>query len=185
MFLLGHLGIGKKLADPWIRALPIAPFLAGTLLPDLIDKPLYYTLALVTGKRGAELGLISGTRTIGHTAILLAAITALAIARKSPALKALAIGMLTHFILDAASGFLLDLDDDSAIVAFLWPLKGPFPAYPFKSGGEHMSSILRLPLLASELLGALLLIYDFAARARGGSAGYPVKRERYLGKKGQ
>src|SRR5687767_3274929 len=98
MFVFGHLGIGKTIADPTLRrySLPLAPLFIGSLLPDLIDKPLYYGLVALTGKRGAELELIHGTRTFGHTALLLLLI----LMWKRPVVRALALGVLTHIALD-------------------------------------------------------------------------------------
>ena len=75
MFLLGHLGIGRELVKPFSKGLPLAGIFLGTILPDLIDKPLYYSLAVITHKWGSELGLISGTRTFGHTAAFLLLLT--------------------------------------------------------------------------------------------------------------
>src|SRR6185312_7307809 len=103
MFVLAHLGIGLELARPWRRRLPVKPLLLGTLLPDLIDKPLYYGLAWATGRRGYAIGLISGTRTFGHTVLFAAAIAAYAAARRSKAAAAVALGCATHLILDAVT----------------------------------------------------------------------------------
>src|SRR4051812_43796707 len=67
MFALGHVGIGRRLV-PRYRAFTARErwiFALGALLPDLIDKPLYYIPSWITGKRGAELGLIAGTHSFG------------------------------------------------------------------------------------------------------------------------
>jgi len=97
MFLLGHLGIGSWIAARRVRAEQLGWLLLGTLLPDLVDKPLYYALVFATGRRGAELGLVTGTRTFGHTLLLLVALW-LVLPRRSGA--PLALGMLTHLALD-------------------------------------------------------------------------------------
>ena len=65
MFVFGHLGIGYKLASPWSRRLSKRLILLGTVLPDLIDKPVYYGLSWWTGKSGAALGLIDRARQVG------------------------------------------------------------------------------------------------------------------------
>ena len=49
-------------------------FFVGALLPDLIDKPLYYGWSWLTGKHGADAGLISGTHLFGHTGVFLLAL---------------------------------------------------------------------------------------------------------------
>src|SRR5947209_6204662 len=100
MFLLGHLGIGKKVAQPFSKGLSTRIILLGTILPDLIDKPLYYSIAWATGKQAHELGLISGTRTFGHTALFLLFIVLLGAAKKSRFLAALSLGITTHLLLD-------------------------------------------------------------------------------------
>ncbi len=77
MFVLGHLGIGKRLAaHPYRRFSRVdkRAFFVGALLPDLIDKPLYYGWSWLTGKHGAEAGLISGTHLFGHTGLFLLAL---------------------------------------------------------------------------------------------------------------
>src|SRR5207245_8990653 len=88
MFVLGHLGIGSWLAARRVRADSIAWLLFGAVLPDLIDKPLYYALSFATGRHGAALGLISSTRTFGHTLILAFALYALLPRRIGTALVA-------------------------------------------------------------------------------------------------
>src|SRR5262245_35432229 len=97
MFVLGHLGIGSWIAARRVRAGQRGWLLFGTRLPDLIDKPLYYALSLATGRHGRELGLISGTRTFGHTLLLVAVLWILLPRRAG---TPLALGMLTHLGLD-------------------------------------------------------------------------------------
>lgn len=159
MILFGHLGIGNLLAKPFARGLSRRWILLGTIAPDLLDKPLYYGLVLATGKRAAELGLITGTRTFGHTGILLILISALAMARKSRVLAAIAIGAATHLLLDAVGDVYFSHQGHVGGSAILWPLK-PFPVHPFSSAGEHMKSWLNPYLLGSEAAGAALLGWE-------------------------
>ena len=49
MFFFGHLGAGSRLASPFSKGLPRGLLLLGTLLPDLIDKPLFYGLLFLRG----------------------------------------------------------------------------------------------------------------------------------------
>src|SRR6266581_9543183 len=97
MFVLGHLGIGSWVAARRVRAEQLAWLFFGTLLADLVDKPLYYALVLATGRRGAELGLVTGTRTFGHTLLLVVALWLLLPRRIG---TPLALGMITHLGLD-------------------------------------------------------------------------------------
>jgi len=173
VFVLGHVGIGVALAAP--RLPPDARtvrFLAlGTLLPDLIDKPLYYALSLATGRSGADLGLISSTRSFGHT-LLFCLLLYLALPRRLAV--PLAAGMITHLVLD-------EMGDLFAIV---WPRPGPprtgpatasailfpllgfhFPILPFSSASEHVRALADPYTLLGEALGAVL-IYLNRARLR-------------------
>ena len=178
MFILAHLGIGKKIASPWSRHLPLVPLLIGTLLPDIIDKTLFYGLRLLDHLEslrpfaGSCLEVICGTRTFGHTAILLFVVLILSGIRKSPALAALALGMATHLLIDNLSDHLHDVatntpHDHSAAVALLWPFLGSkFASFPFASATEHLSSVARPELLIGELIGFLLLAWDYWKSAR-------------------
>jgi hypothetical protein len=163
MWIFGHLGFGSKLAEPFARRLPLAWLLTGTILPDLIDKPLYYFQALATGKHGFELGLISCTRTIGHTALLTLAIAGLAFARKSKALAALALGAATHLAIDGFQDFWFhrvegNEGESSAVVAILFPFYlQRFSEMPFPSLGDHLKSGSRPFLVISEGIGLAIL----------------------------
>ena len=162
MFALGHLGIGKKIAArPYHRfsALEKRAFFLGALLPDLIDKPLFYIPFWLTGRRGAAAGILSGTHLFAHTGLFLLALVAAALITRSPSARAVAIGVATHFVLDLAG---LSM----GVRTLLWPLFGwHFPAYPFRNLGMHLRTILNPITLAGELLGAAILWWDYR-RAR-------------------
>ncbi len=166
MFVLGHLGIAKKLAArPYRRfsRLDKRVFFVGALLPDLIDKPLYYLPAWLTGKQGAAAGILSGTHLFAHTGLFLLVLATAALVTRSRPLRALAIGVATHLVLDIV-GLSLSWR------ALVWPLFGwHFPAYPFTSLSEHLGTILHPITLIGELLGAAILWSDYR-RARRQSA---------------
>ena len=178
MFLFAHLGIGKKIASPWSRNLPLVPLLIGTILPDIIDKSLFYGLRLMDNWEPLRpfadscLEVVTGTRTFGHTAILLIAILILSGIRKSPTLAALALGMATHVLIDNFSDHLHDVitstpHDHSAAIALLWPFLTPkFATYPFASIGEHLSNIWQPDIFVGEIVGILLLSWDYWKSAR-------------------
>lgn len=167
MFIFGHLGIGLQLAKPVRRKLPLKPLLLGTLLPDLVDKPLYYGLSWATGRRGYDIGLISGTRTFGHTILFTAAIAAYAAARRSKAAAAVALGCATHLVLDAVTDVFVRRADFSLSV-FLWPFLGwKFPGTTYGGLGEHLGEFRRPFFLYAELIGALILFVEwYGARRR-------------------
>jgi hypothetical protein len=167
MWVFGHLGIGSKLASPFSRKLPLRWVLFGTLLPDLIDKPLYYGSVLVTGRHGLEIGLISCTRTFGHTALFLFALSLIAYIRKSPLFAALTIGVATHLVLDGFQDYwlshVMELGGESSLrIAALYPfLQASFADMPFTSFADHFKSGAQPFTIASESVGIAILGWDY------------------------
>jgi hypothetical protein len=168
MFVLGHLGIGSWIAARRVRSEQLGWLLLGTLLPDLIDKPLYYALSLATGRHGRELGLISGTRTFGHTLLLIAPLWLLLPRRAG---TPLALGMLTHLGLDEL-GDLLGIvfpalhtrSSPGTLHAILFPFLGlQFPGIPYRTALEHLSSLKNLYVVSGEIGGAALLAWQWHA----------------------
>jgi hypothetical protein len=147
------------------------------LLPDLIDKPLYYGLVALTGRHGAQLGLISHTRTFGHTSLLLLVITAVAVFKKSKAWAALAIGMATHLFLDNLSDtlavvFKIDMTTrtggHSALLALLWPyFNHRFGTMPFANLEGHLAHSMNPLAVGGEVLGAVFLGWDYLKKRQG------------------
>jgi hypothetical protein len=167
MFVLGHLGIGSWLAARRVSPQQIGWLLFGALLPDLVDKPLYYALVLATGRRAAELGLISGTRTLGHTLLFAIALWAVLPRRIG---WPLALGIATHLLLDemgdlvgfAFPGVVTRHPGPSTLSAILFPLLGPhFPISPFRNARDHAASIANAYIVACEVLGAALLYWQW------------------------
>ncbi len=167
MWVFGHLGIGSKLVSPLTRRLPYAWVLFGTVLPDLIDKPLYYALAYSTGKRGYEIGLISCTRTLGHTAIFVFALTLISILRRSTSLAAIVLGISSHLVLDGFQDYwihrVLHIQGESSLLlAALFPFyENHFGEMPFESFMEHLKSGTQPILIMSEGAGLLFLGWDW------------------------
>jgi hypothetical protein len=163
MFALGHLGIGKRLAArPFRHFSPVDKrmFFVGALLPDLIDKPLYYIPAWLTGKHGAAAGILSGTHLFAHTGLFLLVLAIAGLATRSRPLRALAIGVTTHLVLDFV-GLSMNLR------TLLWPLFGwRFPTYPFRSIGEHLGTFFRPLTFISEALGGAILWWDYRKARR-------------------
>lgn len=161
MILFGHLGIGSFLAKPLGRGLPRSWLLMGTVFPDLLDKPLYYSLKLVTGKSGTELGLISGTRTFGHTALLLLCIAGIASWKKSRNLAALALGISTHLLLDGGVDMYGRYLGHSTTSALFWPfVTSRFPVFPHSGVQGHFVNPATPLLSAAEILGLALLLWE-------------------------
>src|SRR5579885_2995798 len=157
MFVFGHLGIGSKIVSPWTAGLSRRAVLVGTVLPDLIDKPLYWGAVAATGKYGADIGLISSTRTFGHTALLLVLTAIGAIANRSKLLAALALGMATHLFLDNLSDRFLP-GDTSALVAMTWPLLSR--SFAASAPGKHVLPTFTPFLIGDAIVGIALLFWD-------------------------
>jgi hypothetical protein len=166
VFIFGHLGFGLKTAKPFGRGLPVAPLLFGAVLPDLIDKPLYYGLSALTHRHGAALGIVAGTRSFGHTLLFAAALATLGRARRSLVLLAVALGCATHLFLDVITDIVLRAPGFS-MQAFLWPLLGlQFPVYHYRGWHDHLLHVREPFLLASEIIGATILLVEWRHRAR-------------------
>lgn len=163
MLIFGHLGIGKTLARPFSRGLPVVGILIGTVLPDIIDKSLYYSLCLLTGKHGFDLGLISGTRTIGHTGLFLIGLCLLAAITRSRFIVALALGDLTHLILDAVTT--MSFEEGTffeSLSPVFWPWTGwAFPESAFDSLTAHLLAKFLPFIIISEAIGIAFLAWDY------------------------
>jgi hypothetical protein len=174
MFVFGHLGIGSKMIYPWRAQLPRAALLLGTILPDLIDKPLYYIPVAFVGREAASESLISGTRTFGHTLLLLLVVVALAVLKKSRLLAALAAGVATHNLLDLigdqvqlSMGWTEPGPGPGGIHALLWPLLGwDFPLSTTTIIG-HGLQLVNPWFIGCEIAGLCILLWDYSRRKRG------------------
>jgi hypothetical protein len=152
MFILGHIGIGRALIAPWRRRLPAAPLIAGMLLPDLIDKPLYYARLW---------DYVSCTRTFGHTGLLLAFIAVIGTRLQSKAIVAVGLGVGTHLFLDCVLDVIGQAQPSSALIALAWPFSGrSFAHYYIGSIAAHAERLLAVPVIASEIVGAALLGWE-------------------------
>ena len=171
MFLFGHLGIGRQLAKPFAKKLPLLWLMVGTLLPDLIDKPLYYLLVLLTGKRGVDIGLISSSQTVGHTGIFLLGLLLFAFLRKSRVAAAIGLGVATHLFLDNFFEHIYSVDQSqlpSSLMALLFPVFGvKFSVMPYSDFSQHLASSTKAHILWGEIVGLALLFLQWRKEKHG------------------
>lgn len=164
MFVFGHSVLGFKLVKLLKKENPRffveitredRLLLLGTLLPDLIDKPLFYLFH-------DQISLVTGTRTFGHMLW-----PALVFSLWRPT-RMLGFGMLTHLGLDHIPEVIQSwvtgaLDFNYRWEGFFWPVFGlHFPVFPYDSMLSHGLGILkRLPHLLGEGAGIAFLFWDW------------------------
>jgi membrane-bound metal-dependent hydrolase YbcI (DUF457 family) len=107
MLFFAHLGMALFAAN-FVKRLDLAFVALGSLLPDIIDKPLG---AVVFGTPAMG-------RTFAHTLLFLLLIATFAAYAKDIRLMSLSGGVLSHLILDSMW---------NSPVILLWPLLGSFP----------------------------------------------------------
>jgi len=155
MFVLGHIGIGRRLVGSRGRRLPAVPLLLGMLLPDVIDKTLYY--AHISS-------FISCTRTVAHTGIFLLTVLAIGCLRRSRSATALGLGIATHVMLDCVLDFLnagLGRGIGSGLIALTWPLYGWHFVIYDTTPWNHLMGVLTWPVMMFEAVGAILLSWEW------------------------
>ena len=155
------LGLRERLSIRWL--------VLGCLLPDLIDKPLFYGLLWARGHPDA---LISGSRSVGHTGLFAFALLALALASRRPALWALFAGVATHLVLDIGGELVAGSTAGSSIwIAIFFPASGcRFPLATFHSLLEHLRlSAENAYLVAGEIVGGAILLRAWTVRRRQSS----------------
>jgi len=152
MFIFGHLGIGRTLTRPWNTRYSAWLLALGMLLPDLIDKPLYYA-------RLSE--FFSCTRTVGHTAILMLLIFAAGRLSGRRAFMAIGVGVATHLALDCLLDLVAADGPSSAWRAVTWPLLGrDFTRFYSASISAHLGRLIATPVVLCEVAGLSLLAWE-------------------------
>ncbi len=136
MMPLGHLGIpllvpiiGKKVR------IDVRLLLLGSILPDIIDKPLGHLL--LPGDNG---------RIFAHT--LLFAVSILLIGFIWKPVLSLSLGVSFHHILD---GMFRDLKTS------FWPLLGPFESYDFNVS-QWFDALLDPYVITEEIIGVIIIV---------------------------
>jgi len=142
MLFFAHLGLTMAAAHPFKRA-NMAFVALGSILPDLIDKPLGYIIY----------GTPAMGRTVAHTLLFLLVLAALSYIFNSNRLASLTGGVLAHLALDTMW---------ETPIIFLWPLLGSFPMSRDLTVASYIGTLLRglenPYILIPELLGIALMI---------------------------
>lgn len=140
MFPLGHAllpaGALYLLRARGVVALDLRLVMLGGLVPDLVDKPLSF-LGLIQAEHG---------HWVGHSLLAGLALLALAALPKLRWALPLALGVLSHALLDR-----LPLNEAQV---WLWPALGPFPAGGF---GDPLGSLADPWVIGGEVAGACIL----------------------------
>jgi len=160
MFVLGHIGIGRRLASIVDERLPQIALVVGTLLPDLIDKPLYYSRLW---------SFVNSTRTFGHTGLFLGVLIVLSFALRSRPMKALALGVATHLLLDLLGdiAYLWRREPSASAIALAWPVASShFVESYMPSIKDHALALITWPTAVGEVVGLGLLTVEWSALHR-------------------
>ena len=149
MFIFGHLGLGRLLAEPCRIQRPMSLVLFGSLLPDIVDKSIFY----ITGS-------MPGTRSLGHTLLFVICIATIE-GRRSGNWKRfpLAFGIFTHLIGDYVGDyFALSASFSRNLRILLWPILGEsFPATPHLNFSQQAIRLTGPYFLSTEILGICVL----------------------------
>ena len=141
------------------------------LLPDVIDKLLYYSRLFP--------GVVTCTRTFGHTGILLVATLLTSRMIKSRWLAALSLGMATHLLLDCLIDRVTPEVASPALIALTWPfIQNHFASYHFASVGEHLHKLVNVPTMTAEVIGLSLIGWDYWKSANRVAMAKFLKRHR-------
>lgn len=162
MLLLGHMGIGAGVTRRWAHDLSRGWLLFGTVLPDLIDKPLFYFGLWFPKTCPAVAEFFTSTRAIGHSGFLLALLLIYAVATGSRRAVALLLGMLTHVVLDLAGDGLELYDQSATMLSLVFPFLGfhfaPRSMSP-ASMADHLNRTLNSTYkIGGEVVGAIILV---------------------------
>jgi len=142
MLLFAHMGLTLASA----RLLPrtdlafLSALAIGSMLPDIIDKPLGL---IIFGSMGMG-------RTVAHTLLFLAILAAISLRLGDRRAAALTLGVLVHLLLDGMW---------ASPQTLLWPLCGPFPP------AELMDTTSYIEMLLSGLKDAGILLPELAGLA--------------------
>jgi hypothetical protein len=127
--------------------LPFRWILVGTVLPDLIDKPIFFVLSRGFPTDGWE----AGKRGFAHTLVFLSLLAIISRAKKSPALWALTAGTATHLGLDVISKSTAGRSTAlGSLRVLFWPFAGW--SFPTLSHGMHGVAIGAFELIGLGLL---------------------------------
>ena len=135
----------------------------------MIDKPIW----LVAQWLGAESRHFDSARMVGHTAFVAAAVVSVAWKWRSPAWTALAYGIPTHLVLDVVTDYGMGGGWGVWKTWLFWPFN--IPRLGILTVGSPLSEFAlemhNRVYIAGEVIGAALLLWDFArSRSRRGSA---------------
>lgn len=140
------------------RRLPVWPLVLGCLLPDVIDKPLFYGLIFFHGFAPSP---FLGSRTVGHTLLFVVVLSLSSAIFRRDWLWAVTAGVATHLLLDVAGEpFAGHRPESSVWRAVFWPLLGwNFPLATYATPLEHLwVGLSQVYVLCGEAIGGAILL---------------------------
>jgi hypothetical protein len=168
MFVFGHIGLGRALIGRWRHTLPSLPLTLGMLLPDIIDKPLYYARLWP---------FFSCTRTLGHTGVFLLLLLLSGYWTRRPSLIALSIGASTHVGLDLCLDLINHTSPSPSWIALTWPVLNTSFATFYFTFSEHIARLwATTSVVVAEAGGLFLLGREAMSFRRGQLAAKPSRR---------
>lgn len=172
MWPWGHAAVGYLCYALWTHgrhrrspaAVPALAVVLGTLIPDLVDKPLAWSFDVL------PLG-----RTLGHSLVAIVPVVAtlwwLVDDRHHPAVAALGVGWVSHLFGDGVGAV-----SDPAVLGYaLWPLTTPPPAETEQSFLAHVAGIELTPFFLAQ---SVLVVAALAVWRRDGYPGLGVVVDR-------
>ena len=173
MWPWGHLAVGYLSYSLWMHvrhrrapeSLPTVALVFGTQFPDIVDKPLSWSLGVLPTGRSLTHSLLVAT-------LIIVAVEAVLRRRNRGGLaNAFAFGYLTHIAGDAVFPF---LSGDYELLGFLlWPV---VPAIEYESEPSFMYFLRQFSLTSFTAVELLLLVAVVGLWVRDGAPGVGTLR---------
>ena len=164
MYPIAHVGIGSliilKSHFKKCTGIKLTPLFFGTLLPDLIDKPIFYFGKYLQVFNYSVLPA-AGSRNYSHTILFSTIFFGISARLRSKVLLAISLGVISHQLIDVLSDIIIAWDIKAIPLKLIfWPLYGTgFQKASFANFSEHLKFWVSPYELIGEAVGLICLIY--------------------------